>query len=136
METLFIQKYPSSNSGGSSTVRVFTKFAFITGGITNSIGITVKSRNNIQYARYGNFSRSICQMTVREFEYIFNKIEIKEMQLNGMLDYDSTADLNRYRGIHKKYPMFSAKIYKKYGIDISVMEEENNESRNIKQRRM
>ena len=131
METLFIQKYPSSNSGGSATVRVFTKFAFITGGIANSIGITVKSRYNIQYAIYGGFSRSICQMTLREFEYIFNKIEIKEMQLNGMLDYDSTC-----RGVRKKYPMFSAKIYKKYGIDISVMEEENNESRNIKQRRM
>lgn len=123
MEVLFIRKYPTRNSGGSSISQVFTKLTFVTGGVKDTFGKQVKNRYNIQYCTYGGYSHSICQMDVETFETVFSKAEIKEMQINGMLDYDSTVDMSRYKSLSKKYPMFGAKIYKKYGIDISVMEE-------------
>lgn len=118
MEVVFIKKFPSSRSGGSAVVKVFSKPMFVQGAITDYKGDILKDRNNIQYCKIGECSKAMCSMTVEEFEEIFTPEEIHEMTINGMLDYRSKTSKRRYLSLDFKYPMFGAKVYAKYGLDL------------------
>lgn len=111
-EVIFIRKYPTSRSGGSATVRLFSKEDFIKGNLDNSGGWWYSPRHDIQYCNIGGYSNPICGMTVDEFNSIFTNVEIEEMRNSGLLNYNTGA-----KRLENKYPMFRRDIYLKYGID-------------------
>lgn len=107
-QTLFIQKYPSCRSAGSATVKLMTKEEFIK--------CTFKDRYDLQYCVFSKsgYSNPMCSMTIDEFLEIFSKDEIEQLKALGKLNYcDDTRCL-----LCQKYPMFSAKIYKKFGVKV------------------
>lgn len=59
----------------------------------------------------GGNSIPLREMNIEMFEKIFNPNLIKIMQENGRLDYYPA-----YICISNMYPIFSAKVYKKYGV--------------------
>lgn len=114
-EVVFIRKYPSYKSGGSATVKVFTKEMFVNGEIKGWNGEIIKDRNDIQFCELGYNSQPMCSMTPEIFSKIFTKEEIAKMETKGMLYYNS-----KRRTVSQKYPMFSADVYRKYGTDFKT----------------
>lgn len=106
-QVVFVRKFSTSRCGTSATVIVYSKESFIDG----EVGF---DRDNILYCEFGKFSKPMNQMTLEKFREIFSSEEILMMMANGILNYNSSE-----KQTHKKYPMFKAEIYKKYGIDTS-----------------
>ena len=73
----------------------------------------------------GELSNQFCRLSVDMFEEIFDESDINTMQDNGVLDYYPCGSRCMYadgsygaihRGVEYKYPIFSVKIYSKWGI--------------------
>lgn len=111
-EVIFIRKYSTSRSGGSATVKLFSKEDFMNKEFDQPGGWWYSSRHDIQYCFIGGYSNSISRMTIEEFESIFTDIEIKKMKDKKLLNYNTLG-----RNVEKKYPIFRKDIYLKYGID-------------------
>lgn len=112
MDVVFIRKYPSCKSAGSATVSVFAKSDFV----NKKVGKI--DRNDVQFCKLGEYSEPMCSMTLKKFENSFNYDDLYKMLDNGLLDYNS-----KERSLSRKYPMFSAEVYKKYGKDVSKDEQ-------------
>lgn len=113
---VIVEKFSSYKSGGSATVKVFTKEMFVKGQVRSQYGNKIlKDRHDMQICQIGKHSISMCEISLNLFETVFSKEDIGDMMLNGILDYYG----NETR-VSNKYPMFSAPVYKKYGLDKSI----------------
>ena len=74
----------------------------------------------------GGLSISLCKVTIDGFENVFSEDDIKTMQSTGVLNYypkgnyyryyDGTYSKNIKTDTDTKYPLFSKKVYDKWGI--------------------
>lgn len=107
MNVIFAEKI-SSYTGTRASFKLLSKENFMNGEHY------WKDRHDVMFGTFENWTRSICEMKVEEFETIFTTQEILEMRKRGILNYDSTE-----RNLHRKYPMFRKDIYMLYGKDVS-----------------
>ena len=80
----------------------------------------------------GGWSLPLREMTVEMFERVFAPEAIGDMERRGLLDYypngnrhkywDGTISTYIFTDVETKYPIFSAKVYKKYGVEKSPQE--------------
>ena len=109
-----IKTYGTTRGGKCANVRLYS-IASLVAGLAKGISRTT------QIAEIdGGISCQLCQLELEDFEHIFSDIDVTRMQVNGVLDYypdgyNTWGDIIS-REVNVKYPIFSAKIYKKYGI--------------------
>ena len=107
-EILFVVNYPAGNGLRSADVKILTKTHFV-----NECGLPTHRRRRYVRVKQANsqFTKSILSVGVAQFRRMFDWMEIEQMQQSGMLDYYPNE-----RYIARKYPMFSAPVYKNFGI--------------------
>ncbi len=94
-------------SSNYTNVRVFSKQHFI------ERCFYANRRTHVAFM--GEWSIPLCSMSLEMFSQIFSEYEIGIMQKNGNLNYYPNGR-KHFTDIATKYPIFSAKIYKKYGV--------------------
>lgn len=109
----------TSRGGKHARMRVYDLELLVDGELNSLLD------RRVQFATMnGMLSCPMCELSLEDFESIFDAGDIEEMRLNGVLDYypDGKVHLTNYvyTDSANKYPVFSAKIYKKYGIALDI----------------
>ena len=114
MKYVIIKTYGTTRGGKCANVRACSLPKLIDGDIG---GI---SRTSQFVVIDGGLSCQLCQIELEDFEKIFSEMDITKMQVNGVLDYYpdgyNTWGTIISTDVSHKYPIFSAKVYKEYGI--------------------
>lgn len=92
--------------------------------INNDCRVVINRRTHIAEIG-GSFSIPLCELSVDDFETLFN-VNIITMKKSGVLNYypngrrliygDGTFSKYISQEVKDKYPIFSAKVYNKYGV--------------------
>lgn len=104
-QVVFVRQHLTSRGRRHADMQVFSKQSFIDGVIT-------PHRNLVRIAFVDGESMGVKSLTLKQFEEVFTREEIRAMQANGVLDFYPFIENN----VEQKLPMFQASIYQKHGI--------------------
>ena len=113
-ELVFVKQGRTSRGGKYANCKLVSQADMITGAEY------VDRYTQVGEVGSGDYTIPLCSLTIEEFEKYFEYLDIEIMKNNGVLNYYPEgyntwgSMVSTY--VAHKYPIFSAKVYKKYGV--------------------